>query len=486
MSLSTRRGFLRGTGAALAALPFTRPLAAGERWRPNDEVRIACVGLRSRGADHIAGFARLPGVRVVALCDADQDVLDKAAAKIAAGGGGVASHRDVRHVLDRKDVDAIAIATPNHWHALMAIWACQAGKDVYVEKPVSHNVWEGGQIVAAARKYQRIVQTGTQSRSSHAIAEAIAWLRAGNLGAIEVARGLCYKPRQSIGKVAGPQPVPASVDYDLWCGPAPKAELRRKQLHYDWHWDFATGNGDLGNQGIHQMDLARWALGEPRLARAVLSIGGRVGYDDDGDTPNTMVTYLDYATAPLVFEVRGLPRDKASQGKEWHKRMDTHFGAGVGVVVHCAGGFLRIPNYESAIAFDRDGKELRRWQGTQDHYANFVAAVKSRKAADLAADIREGHVSSALCHMGNVSWQLGAARSEEEMTAAVADTPHAAEALSRMLTHLGANGIDLEQAPLRVGRWLAMDPATERFADADARRLATREYRPGFAVPQDV
>ncbi len=486
MSLPTRRGFLRGAGAAAAAIPFARPALAAGRWSPNEEVRIAVIGLRGRGGNHYDGFARLPGVKVVALCDVDGDVLAQAAAKAAKHDNAVHTCRDVRELLERKDVDAIAVATPNHWHALMAVWACQAGKDVYLEKPVSHNVWEGAQIVAAARKYGRIVQAGTQSRSSLGIKEAIAWLHEGHLGKIRVARGLCYKPRQSIGKVAGPQQPPASVDYDLWCGPAAKVDLHRKNLHYDWHWDFNTGNGDLGNQGIHQMDIARWALGEPQLAPRVFSVGGRLGYDDDGNTPNTMVTWFDYANAPLVFEVRGLPRDKASQDKDWGKRMDEHFGAGIGVVVHCEGGHVRFPNYESAIAYDQAGKEVRKWRGADDHFANFIAAVRSRKASDLNGDIREGHVSSALCHMGNVSYLLGAARPTADALTTAAEFPAAAESLERLLAHLRANEVDLDATPLRVGRLLALDPQTERFAAADAQRLASRPYREGFVVPSEV
>jgi len=183
----------------------------------------------------------------------------------------------VRKLLDDKNIDAISTATPNHWHALISVWACQAGKDVYVEKPVSHNVWEGRKIVEAARKYNRIVQTGTQSRSSAALREAIAWVQAGNIGKIKIARGLCYKPRPSIGKVDGPQPVPESINYDLWCGPAPKTPLMRTKLHYDWHWVWATGSGDIGNQGIHQMDICRWATGKAELSPRIVSVGGRLG-----------------------------------------------------------------------------------------------------------------------------------------------------------------------------------------------------------------
>ena len=195
--------------------------------------------------------------------------------------------QDIRRLLDDKSIDAISVATPNHWHALATIWACQAGKDVYVEKPVSHNVSEGRRMVEAARKYERIVQTGTQCRSHKGIQDAIDFLRSGKLGQIYMAKGLCYKPRGSIGhKPDGP--VPANVDYDIWLGPAPKRPFNPNRFHYNWHWNWDYGNGDLGNQGIHQMDLARWGLGKNELPKAVMASGGRFGYSDDGQTPNTL------------------------------------------------------------------------------------------------------------------------------------------------------------------------------------------------------
>src|SRR6185503_4379244 len=244
-----------------------------------------------RGRDHLDGLSGVKGVRITGLCDVDQSVLDREAQKRKKDGAKIEAHRDIRKLLDSHAVDAISIATPNHWHSLAAIWAVQAGKDVYVEKPVSHNVWEGRKLVEAARKYEKIVQTGTQSRSSHGIREAVEWVRDGNLGKLLIARGLCYKPRPSIGKVDKPQDPPAEVDYDLWCGPASMDPIRRKRFHYDWHWIWNYGNGDLGNQGIHQMDIARWFLGEDALSPRVWSVGGRFGYEDDGETANTQIVY---------------------------------------------------------------------------------------------------------------------------------------------------------------------------------------------------
>ena len=483
----TRRRFLSTGLAAGASLSLgPRVLARPTRRSPSDELRLAVVGVRSRGRDHIEGLRQLEGVRVVALCDVDQAFLDREVARLAAPEIGlrVAGYRDFRKLLEQGEIDAVSIATPNHWHALQAIWACQAGKHVYLEKPVSHNVWEGRQIVKAARKHQRIVATGTQCRSSQAIAEAIRWVQEGNLGRIKLARGLCYKPRPSIGKVEGPQKVPETVDFDLWTGPAPMRPLLRKSLHYDWHWVSDTGNGDLGNQGIHQMDLARWALGERGPAPEVLSIGGRLGYDDDGNTPNTQLVLHLYPKAPLLFEVRGLPRDAGAQKSDWGQGMDAYDGARIGVIVHCEKGKLCIPSYDSAQAFDEKGNEVKSWQGAQDHFANFVAAVRSGRHQDLAADIEEGHQSSALCHYGNVSHALGAPNPVEDIRAAIEVLTPLSEAFERVVTHLEANGVDLARTPLTLGKRLRIDPTAERFAlDEAANRLLTREYREPFVVP---
>src|SRR2546426_7135870 len=398
----------------------------------NGDIRYAVVGFHGRGQSHIADLHAMKGTRLVALCDADQKVLDRELQKCESAGQKVEGYTDMRKLIENKDIDVVTFATPNHWHSLGSIWAVQAGKDVYVEKPVSHNVWEGRRVVEAARKYNRIVQAGTQCRTNPGLQEAIAWLREGHLGKIIRARGLCYKRRPSIGKVDGPQPIPAHIDYDLWCGPAPKEPLMRKNLHYDWHWVWPTGNGDLGNQGIHQMDIARWALGVTELSPRILSIGGRLGYEDDGTTPNTVVVFHDYKAAPLIFEVRGLPSGEGS-GK-----MDRYRGGDVGVVVDCEGGSMVIPSYSRAMACDKEGKEIKTFEGGASHYENFIKAVRSRKHTDLNADILEGHLSSALCHTGNISYRLGKQQSPEEIREAAKDNKDLAEALGRMEEHLGA------------------------------------------------
>ncbi|HEY1173453.1 MAG TPA: Gfo/Idh/MocA family oxidoreductase [Verrucomicrobiae bacterium] len=489
MKNQTRRNFLKTSLFAGATIAWT-----AKSWAQvpgaNSSIRVATVGFRGRGKDHIGGMLKLApeGVKYVALCDVDQKVLDSGKDAFAKMKEPltVDTYTDMRKMYDRKDIDVVTIATPNHWHALAAIWAIQAGKDVYVEKPVSHNVWEGRKIVEAARKYNKIVQTGTQSRSSHAIKETIAWVKAGNLGKMKVARGLCYKPRASIGDTEGAQTVPETVNYDIWCGPAPLTPPMRNSktygpIHYEWHWFWAYGNGDLGNQGIHQMDIARWFLGVDHLSPKVFSVGGRLGYKDDAETPNTQIVYHDYEGTPLIFEVRGLPQ------KTGAKEMDKYKGGSVAVIIECEGGHVTVPNYTSATAVDKDGKTIKEWKGATDHYDNFIQCVKSRKASDLHADIWEGHLSSALCHTGNISYRLGKKSSPDEIKETIKGSPDAVPTFERMAEHLAANGVDIKADNLTVGPVLTMDPKTEKFVgNAEADKMLTREYRAPYVVPERV
>ena len=476
----TRRDFLKTTALTAAALSLPARL-----WSQvpgaNTDIRVGVIGFGGRGADHIKGFRDLRGVRVVALCDADSEILEREAKRFRDRNEPIETYQDVRRLLENKNLDAVSTATPNHWHSLITVWACQAGKDVYVEKPVSHNVFEGRKAVEAARKYKRIVQCGTQSRSSTGLQEAMQFLHSGQLGKIRLARGLCYKRRASIGKVEGEQPIPANIDYSLWCGPAPTVPLRRKKLHYDWHWVWDTGCGDLGNQGIHQMDMCRWALNISELSPKVFSVGGRLGYEDDGETPNTQIVIHHYKTAPLIFEVRGLP---ATAGA---KEMGKYRGADVGVVIDCEHGYMVIPSYAGALIYDRSGVLIKKFQGGGDHYENFIKAVRSRKATDLNADILEGHLSSALCHTGNVSYRLGAQAAPREMFERIKADSEATESFGRFQEHLFVNGVDLTATKATIGPLLKMNPKTERFTNsAQANALLTRPYRAPFIVPEKV
>ncbi len=482
----SRRQFL-GTSAAATAAVWSASWTKSVFAQDTADIRIAVVGFNSQGHGHIEASHR----NIVALCDVDERVLDKTAKEMADKyDRKVEKFTDFRQLLERNDIDAVSVATPNHIHAWVAVLAAQAGKDVYVEKPASHNIWEGRQMVAAARQHNRVIQCGTQSRSSPSLKEAVEWVQGGGLGKILYAIGTCYKPRQSIGKIHRPLEIPKHIHYDLWCGPAEKKDLYRPKLHYDWHWDWNTGNGDMGNQGIHQMDIARWFLGEPALAPRVISVGGRLGYEDAGNTPNTQVVFLDYEKAPLIFETRGLPRSKADQ-KRWGDSMDVYRGSDVGVVVQCEKGHVLVPNYTSVEAYDRQGRSVKRWSTDHDalktHQDNWLSAIAARDPSRLNAEIHEAHLSSSLCHMGGISHQLGQPARMGEIMEHVAANDLLANSVDRMAGHLRANGVDVDSGDgaVTLGPWLGLDPATEKFIDnGDANNLRSRSrQRDGFAVP---
>ena len=480
--MSSRRRFIQQSVAASTGVFYIAKTSWAKS--PGDSINVAVIGFNGRGGSHISGYKGLKkeGVNVAALCDVDQKVLDRGLSGLDKDKIKAKGYTDLRKLLENKDIDAVSIATPNHWHSLASIWAMQAGKDVYVEKPVSHNVWEGRQMVKWARKLGKIVQTGTQARSSReGIFAAVKWVQEGNLGAIKLWRGLCYKRRASIGKAEGEQAIPDTIDYDLWCGPAPKTGLTRKKLHYDWHWTWNYGNGDLGNQGIHQMDIARWFLGEMQLAPVVWSVGGRLGYEDDGETANTQIVYHGYEKAPLIFEVRGLPSSKDS------KDMDKLKGAGVGVIVECEKGYVVVPSYGSAIAYDPSGKVIKEWKGADDHFKNFVNACRSRRIDDLHADILEGHLSSALCHTGNISYRLGQQQNPDEILEKIKGERFAAESFERMKEHLAKNDVDIAKDKLTLGPVLKFDTVAEQFIDNEAANAQVKpKYREPFVVPEAV
>jgi predicted dehydrogenase len=430
-----RRNFL---GSAASAAAMLRSSAAS----PNDTVRMGCVGVRGRGRDHIRAYNQMPNVEIAAVCDIDESILNARVDEIEkAKGKRPAAFTDLRKLLDDKSIDAISIATPNHHHTLQTIWACQAGKDVYVEKPCSHDMFEARQIVAAAQKYNRIVQHGTQQRSS--IGRVVVQkMRDGLIGDIYMARGLCFKRRDTIGR-APVSPVPPGVHYDLWLGPAPSREFTVNRFHYNWHWFWDYGNGDLGNQGVHQLDMARWGLGV-KYPTSVSAIGGHFMFDDDQETPNTITASYEFHDGGvkkiLVFEVRHWMTNHEA-GIDEPKPGNT-----VGTVFYGSKGYLSVwdedhSKYESFLGREQTPGPSGAEAG--NHWANFIQAVRSRKHSDLNAPIEEGAISTALMHLANISY--------------------------------------------RVGRTLHFDAATYSCTgDAEATRMFKRTYRKPFEVPERV
>ncbi|MBI3466579.1 MAG: Gfo/Idh/MocA family oxidoreductase [Planctomycetes bacterium] len=476
--MKTRRQFLEdsilATAAAATAAVGVPAAARGKpRTSANETIRAAILGCGIRGKQHVDELSRVSGCEIAYVCDPDVERVEKLIRQTQPQQGRAPKGvRDMRAIFDDPAVDAVFIATCNHWHALAAIWAMLAGKDVYLEKPVSHNVWEGRRIVQVARKTSRLCQTGTQRRSERPLAAAIEYMRQGKLGEVKLARSIIYGRRESIGG-PGRYEVPAAVDYKLWAGPAPMSPITRPSFHYDWHWFWETGNGELGNNNIHTVDVCRWGLGVTGLGRHVLSYGGRFGYQDAGQTPNTQVVIHDFGDKTIVQETRGLKTPPFSE-----KFKD-------GYIFYGSEGMLA-----GTSLFDLDGKLVRTFTGEgESHFANFLRAVRSRKQEDLHADILEGHQSSALCHVGNISYRLGRPVSVAEIRSALEEVkPHDAvlETFERTRNHLADNGIDLEKTPLTLGPLLRLDDEREAFAGNEAaNHLLAREYRKPFVVPAE-
>jgi predicted dehydrogenase len=474
MKKLSRRQFVKGSLAAMATITVAGTKSSGQVRGANEAIRVAVAGLNGRGSAHIGAYNGMDGVQITYLVDPDTRTYARRLQGIR--GRAPQTERDIRRALEDRNVDAVSIATPNHWHALMTIWAAQAGKHVYVEKPSSHNVREGRITVDIARRHNVIVQHGTQSRSEGNWANTIAAIQSGRYGRLLVSRGLCYKIRNSIGNRPAGNP-PAEVDFNLWLGPAAQTPFHANLVHYNWHWFWAFGNGDIGNQGVHQMDIARWAIQGATLPRSVVSVGGRFGYTDQGETPNTQVTLMDFGQTKLVFEVRGL-------------RCEGYRGQTIGNVFHLENGV--IAGHRFFPRGEGQGEAIpnmnpQRGPGGTNHFANFIAAVRSRRVQDLNADILDGHYSSALCHLANISYQLGAPAAFNPRTRAFGDNADALEAVERMETHLTAHNLTLADLRLHVGRRLEIDAQNENFnGNADANRLLTRQYREGFAVPTRV
>lgn len=453
----------------------------------NDALRIGVIGVGRKGEDLAQKVIATRGARLVAICDVDPRVLATRKETLEKLGAKLFATTDARRLIERPDVDAVIVASPNHWHALQTVWACEAGKDVYVEKPVSHSVWEGVQMVRAARRHGRVVQAGTQMRSDVAMPEVIAYLRAGNLGRIQWVHSLCYKSRGGIGRRL--PWYPDWLDYDLFCGPAPVVPLVREELHYDWHWYWDTGNGDLANIGIHEFDVGRWVAGHERAPRRILSLGGRFGFEDAGETPNTQLTVFDYEDVPIILENRVLP------AKPGVKFMDHVHGVRQGVFVQCEGGFF-AGRYGGSV-YDREGRKLKSFAGDGGaaHLENFVNAVRSRRVEQLAAPLETGRVSTSTCLYGNVSYRLGRPTNLAQALDLVAPIAPAVQTLQGLAQHLQTHDVNLNAPSLTVGPWLEVDGALSdvtRVADrseedhARARHLLKGAARPPYVLPEQT
>ena len=448
-----RRELIR-TGAigAGSLLWSARPMWAGA----NNRIRIAVIGIHGMGRSHIQAYAELPDVEVAALCDVDDaqfpEVIDKHFVK--ANRRKPKTYTDLRKLYEDREIDAVAVVTPNHWHALAAIWAIQAGKHVTVEKPCCHNIFEGRKLVEAAKKYKVIVQDGAEQRSNPCAQSMAKFLADGGLGEVYLAKGLCYKWRVSIGHYDD-EPVPPGVHYDLWLGPAPKRAFNRNRFHYNWHWNWDYGCGDIGNQGVHEMDIARWGLGV-MLPTKISAMGGHMMFADDQQTPNSLLAIYEFPNPNgvgdkkkiLQFEVRGWITN--AEDALWMQRrtdtggyMATSAGNTVGNLFYGSKGYMakNVDEWRTFLGEKREPGPTGRGEG--NHYANFINAIRNGDPASFNRSIEEGFHTCALIHLANISY--------------------------------------------RLGRSLEFDPATLTFPrDEEANRFLTREYRAPYIVPEKV
>ncbi|MDR3109462.1 MAG: Gfo/Idh/MocA family oxidoreductase [Planctomycetaceae bacterium] len=504
MSDKTRREFLEESlfaafAASVAATTFSVPqkVLAQNAVDANEQLGIAIIGAGGRGGDHVGFFSKDKRTKILYLCDPDVAQAEKKCDQIEKNAGyRPKAINDFRKILEEKSVDAVTCAATNHWHTLTAIWAMQAGKHCYIEKPLTYNIHEGKAIVAAAKKYGLVVQTGTQCRSAKNVIDAVKFIRDGGIGDVKFARGLCYKRRAAIGKL-GEYKVPDGINYDLWSGPAQIKPVTRPKFHYDWHWQRYYGNGDLGNQGPHQTDISRWFLDVERFPQSVISYGGRLGYDvergadyvDAGDVANTEVSIYDYGDKCLVFETRGLatPNMNIPVGE--------NFGTQVGVIAYGTKGYViqgsaKGQSYSVSYAYDLEGKQIKAFQGGDNHYSNFVEAVLKRDPAAVNADARCGALSAAVSHLGNTSYYLGeknkiSVDDLKEYLKSVKSLDDNEATLARTVQHLEKDGVDLKKTPLSLGALLKIDVEKEVFIDnAEANALATRDYRAPYVVPK--
>ena len=529
MSSLDRRAFLKQS-LAFAGATFAIGVGGRKVLGANDRINVGVAGINGRGGDHVSAFRGMKDTAVTYLIDVDtrtftpkmnsiQDgfarelmkqkgVKEIAVPKDAKGddkkkleaeraaqlaefkkqvepGRLPKCVQDVRKALDDKELDVISIATPNHWHSLMSIWACQAGKDVYVEKPLSHNAFEGRKLVEAARKYQRIVQHGTQSRADGKWAKAAALARSGKLGKLLVSYGWASKPRGPVKKQE-PEPVPANLDYNLWLGPAPERPFSRTFVHYNWHWFWDFGCGEIGNQGVHEMDKARWALPEDALAKpiTILTMGGRFAWNDPCETPNAHLTVFDYGDYRLIYEACNL----SSTGDE---------KKGIPKTDLVSNAFVTEQGEITNEGFTPKGGKREPLPAIEapmgaggNNFENFIKAVHSRKHEDQVADVLEGHRSSLLCHVGNIAYRLGKVVPFAESRKVFAGNDAAMAALEKMEWRMKSRDVKIDDSlQYCVGPVLTFDQKEEKFVGEradEANKLLTRAYRAPFVVPNEV
>ena len=430
MSSISRRSFFQGAAAALSA---ARVIGA------NDRIHVGIIGIGGRGTDHLKSYIQIPQCQVTALCDVNQAARERAQARLQSSMSTKGKeYKTMRDLFADKDVDAVSVATPNHWHALATIWACQAGKDVYVEKPASYNVHESWRMVEVARQTKRMVQVGSQSRSLPKMIRAMQLLREGAIGKVYMAKGLCFKRRKSIGRTPE-EPPPPGLDWSEFLGPAPMRPYTKNRFAYNWHWFWDTGNGDIGNQGIHQMDICRWGLGDVGMPKSAVSTGGKYVYDDDQETPNTQLASLDYGDREIVFEVRGILTgpEGGNPVKGGNAAIGNLFYGSEGWMWASGSGFKIYKGEKNELAMDDNSRNEE--DTTVLHMKNFLAACRSRNYHDLHAEVEIGATSAALVHFANISY--------------------------------------------RAGRKVNWDAAKKSFVnDSDANKLLTRDYRKPYVV----
>lgn len=482
-----RRRFLKHTLAAstvFSTFAIGGTKSTGRILGANEAIRVGVAGIHGQGNAHIDQYLGFDEAHVTYLIDPDASLYESRAKKVTDKGQAPPTcAQDIRLALEDQNLDVISIAAPNHWHSLLTIWACQAGKDVYVEKPLSNVVWEGRKCIEAARKHGRMVQHGTQQRSSQSMANQIAALQSGKYGKLRVSKGYCCKPRWSIGH----QPIstpPSDLDFNLWLGPAPQQPFHKNLVHYNWHWFWDFGNGDIGNQGIHEVDVARWAIPGATLPTKVWSLGGRFADGDQGQTPNMQMAVYEFGDVVLLFEVRGLVDTDPNTSKEspFKFKVANEFYTDEGMITlgefHPRGGGAAV----KLDTFDVKVTEGGAW-------GSFLHAVRSRKVEDLNADVEHGHFSAALCHLANISYRLGQEVPFNKQSGSLGDNQQVVGSFQAIQDNLRGVGIQLDDKSYRLGRTLAVDPASEQFIGdgADlANPMLTRSYRSPFVVPAVV